>query len=383
MTDLEDLAWVLSVDALDRSWRELMEAGVIFEAAGELRLAASAYDLAYGAAPDEAIVVAARRRVLDQLVVREHGLVFRYVPAGAFVMGNDEGEPDEQPARRVTLGGFWITDVPITWAAYCRLMGWASPPDGVPPEIAERETATRDDDDAFDRGAFSLYEDNKIRLQYCESHTTGAADWHAHLAISPESGLRDLFPEPPRDDAAAPESWDDKPMVAVGWYDAEALTEHLSTSDVHYWLPSEAEWEKAARGGLRGCPYPWGTEPPSATRCDFGALERVSINVPRAYAPNGYGLHAMVGTVWEWTHDWYDAEAYEHATESDPEGPPDGQQKVLRGGSWTDCEDVCTVTWRMGLAPSTWRDGRGDHSNPNIGFRIVRHDTRAHGVERP
>jgi sulfatase modifying factor 1 len=377
---LEDLWWVLTVDALDRSWRALMEAGIAFEAAGELRLAASAYDLAYGAAPDEPMVVESRRRVLDRLEVREHGLVFRYVPAGAFVMGNDEGEPDERPAHAVVLDGYWITDVPITWAAYCRLMGWEPPPDGVPPEAelpVEAEPGARS-------AVFGLYEDNKIRLQYCESHTTEAGDWHAHLELTPESGLRDLFPEPPRDDAEAPESFDDKPMVAVGWYDAEALSELLSTPDVHYWLPSEAEWEKAARGGLRGCPYPWGTDPPSASRCDFGGFDRASIMVPRSYAPNGYGLHAMVGTVWEWTHDWYDAEAYAHSTVLNPEGPPDGVEKVLRGGSWADCEDVCTVTWRMALRPSGWRDDpHGDARNPNVGFRLVRHDTRAHGVERP
>lgn len=372
---LEDLWWVLSADALDRSWRALMEAGIAFEAAGELRLAASAYDLAYGAAPDERMVVEARRRVLDLLEVREHGLVFRYVPAGAFVMGNDEGEPDEAPAHRVVLDGYWITDVPITWAAYCRLMGWEAPPEGLPPESEL----------VGEEMAWSIHHENKIRLQYCESHTTEAHDWHAHLAIAPESGLRDVFPEPPRDDVDAPESWDDKPMVAVGWHDAEALSEHLSTPDVHYWLPSEAEWEKAARGGLRGCLYPWGTEPPSASRCDFGALDRASIMVPRAYAPNGYGLHAMVGTVWEWTHDWYDAEAYAHATEHNPEGPAEGVEKVLRGGSWTDSEDVCTVSWRWSCRPTSWRvtEGSGTHRNPNLGFRLVRHDTRAHGVERP
>ncbi len=383
MTDLEDLSWVLSTEALDRSWRELMEAGIAFEAAGELRLAASAYDLAYGAAPDERVVVEARRRVLDQLTVREHGLVFRYVPEGAFVMGSDEGEPDEGPAHRVVVGGFWITDIPITWAAYCRLMEWEAPPDGVPPETGEAPVDEEEEEVRATRANFRLYEDNKIRLQYCESHTTEARDWHAHLEIAPESGLRDLFPEPPRDVDDASNVYDDKPMVAVGWYDAEELCEKLSSSDVHYWLPSEAEWEKAARGGLRGCRHPWGDDPPSASRCDYGSLDRVSIVTPRSFAPNGYGLHAMVGTVWEWCHDWYDARAYEHATERDPEGPPSGEQKVLRGGSWTDCEDVCTVTWRMGLGPSTWREGRPHHSNPNVGFRLVRHDTRAHGVERP
>ncbi len=367
--------WLMRAEALERPWRALMEAGLALEAHGDLRLAASAYDLAFGAAPNERVAVEARRRVLDQLAVTEHGLVFRYVPAGPFVMGNDEGEPDEGPAHLVTLDGFWITDIPITWAAYCRLMGWAAPPEGAPDE-AELARLGR-------RPAFGLYEENKIRMQYCESSTLEARDWHAHLAMQEGSELRALFPEPPHAEGAR-EGYDDKPMVAVGWHDAEALAERVSTADVHYWLPSEAEWEKAARGGLRGRAYPWGDSAPTTERCDCGRFERFSILVPRGLVPNAYGLHAMTGTVWEWTNDWYDARYYERSPVVNPEGPDAGQQKVLRGGSWADCEDVCTVSFRMGLRPGTWRtETWGDHDTPNVGFRLVRHDTRAHGVERP
>ncbi len=368
---MSDWDWLLEPEALDLPWRVLMEAGITLEATGDLRLAASAYDLAYGAAPDERRVIECRHRVLQRLAVVEHGLRFCYVPAGPFTMGNDEGDDDERPAHRVVLDGFWITDIPITWASYCRLLGWSDAPDATPPE-EELKTLSRD-------AQFSLYEGHKIRMQYCETGTLAASDWHAHAGTMPG-----LFSEPERDPEAGDDDWNEKPMVAVCWDDGEALGERLSTPDVHVWLPSEAEWEKAARGGLRGALYPWGDALPTSDRCDNRRFGEASMLVPRALTPNGYGLHGMVGGVWEWTHDWYDARAYEHATVRNPEGPPTGTQKVLRGGSWADVDGVCTVSFRMGRAPTSWRTQTwGEHQTPNVGFRLVRHDTRAHGVERP
>lgn len=88
------------------------------------RMAAAALDRAYGLAPHDALIVRQRTAILDRLAVREHGLIFRYVPAGTFLMGSAYGDPDQRPVHPVSLDGFWIADVPTTWAAYCQLMGW-------------------------------------------------------------------------------------------------------------------------------------------------------------------------------------------------------------------------------------------------------------------
>ena len=81
----------------------------------------------------------------------------------------------------------------------------------------------------------------------------------------------------------------------------------------------------------------------------------------------------MNGCVWEWTRDWYDRDAYRHQADADPEGPEEGQEKVLRGGSWADCADVLTVSFRMSRGSSSWRQGEwGVRRAPNIGFRLCR-----------
>jgi sulfatase modifying factor 1 len=97
----------------------------------------------------------------------------------------------------------------------------------------------------------------------------------------------------------------------------------------------------------------------------------------RRFPPNGYGLYAMSGGVWEWTSDWYDAESYRESPTGDPRDPEEGAAKVLRGGSWTDCAEAVTVSFRMARESSSWKTGEwGQHLAPNIGFRICR-------LERP
>jgi sulfatase modifying factor 1 len=315
---------------------------------GDLPGAASAYDRAYARGFD---VAAERRDLLDRLAVEEHGIRFRYVPAGTFLMGSADGEPDESPVHPVTLDAYWLAETPMTWAAYCDLMGWEPPPAGLSREEAQG------------RERFFLYEQNKIRLQYCESETLHASDWHAH--VPGES----MFGPAPRADAERPWRYDAKPMVSVGWQDAEDLCARLSTSDVHYTLPTEAEWEKAARGGQAGRRYPWGDDPPTPDRCDFDRFGEFAIRAPLAFPPNGYGLYAMSGTVWEWTSDWYDALSYS-------QGGGDGVERVLRGGSWSDCADAVTVSFRMSRGSRSWKDAEwGDHLAPNIGFRLCRRAT--------
>jgi formylglycine-generating enzyme required for sulfatase activity len=153
-------------------------------------------------------------------------------------------------------------------------------------------------------------------------------------------------------------------MIAVSWETAAALGARLSTETVQYGLPTEAEWERAARGGRIGARYAWGDEPPDATRCDCARFGKFSLLPSRALPPNDFGLFAVCGGVSEWTFDRYDALAY-HPRRPPPSFPADSPH-VLRGGSFTDDEEAVTVTFRMTLTSQ-----RGAAS-PTVGFRLVR-----------
>jgi sulfatase modifying factor 1 len=348
----ESCRWVLEEFEPEGDPRLLLGIARDLEQAGNLEGAASVYDRAFGIDPALEAVREGRGRVLDALAVREHGLTFRYVPAGPFLMGSRDGEADEQPLRPVWLRAYWLSEAPVSWGAYCALMGWEAPPTGGP----------------AGSGDFVLFNNNKIRRQYCEDETTRAIGHHAH---HPQSA-GDVFGTPPRANPGAPWGYSTKPMVAVGWHEAEALAQRLSSPAVRYALPTEAQWEKAARGGLIGARYPWGDDAPTPERCDFDRFLEFSIKPMRTYAPNGYGLYAMAGCVWEWARDWYDREAYRHAEDRDPEGPAKGEEKVLRGGSWADCAEVLTVSYRMSLSVHG-RDGEpAPYPTPTVGFRLCR-----------
>jgi formylglycine-generating enzyme required for sulfatase activity len=338
--------------------------------AGDLRTAASVYDRGYGLDPHDATLAGERLELLDRLAVEEHGIRFRYIPAGTLLMGSERGDPDERPVHRVELGDFWLAETTMSWAAFCDLSGWQPPPVGLPDEPFERPA----------RGevgpGFFLYEQNKIRLQYCEDQTLRARDWHAHVPEPDPAGAErrsSFFGVPWRDGTDRPWSYDTKPMVSIAWQDAETLGTRLSTSDTTYGLPTEAEWERAARGGLVERRYPWGDEPPTHRQCDFDRLGDLSILPVRLLPPNGYGLHGMAGSVWEWTSDWYDAEYYATSPTDNPTGPGTGEERVLRGGSWTDCADVVTVSFRMSRGSRSWTEGGWSPAfAANVGVRLCR-----------
>lgn len=163
------------------------------------------------------------------------------------------------------------------------------------------------------------------------------------------------------------------PMVAVSWHQAMELGNQLSTSEVCYTLPSEAQWEKAARGGLIGSCFSWGKEPPTKESCDFGRFHHFSIKPMDSFPTNGYGLKVMNGTIWEWTRDWYDRDYYRAPEEINPPGPHQGEEKILRGGSWADCAEAVTNSFRMSLKVPSTAEGRDfQYFTPTIGFRLCR-----------
>jgi formylglycine-generating enzyme required for sulfatase activity len=221
------------------------------------------------------------------------------IPAGDFLMGAADGEEDERPARRVFVSEFLIGRFPVTNDEYARFV---------------RATG----------------------------HPVPAVRGLPLVAGSGRDGLfRELAtPYAWSDDGNPPAGRGSHPVSLVRYDDAVAYCRWLSeTTDRLVRLPTEAEWEKAARGGLEGRLYPWGDEI-DQSRANF--LPDVSLKRQRgtqpvgSYPANGYGLFDIAGNVWEWVSDWYRADYYESAEYINPKGPGSGTFRVLRGGSWVN-----------------------------------------------
>ncbi|AEB09880.1 formylglycine-generating enzyme family protein [Desulfobacca acetoxidans] len=164
-----------------------------------------------------------------------------------------------------------------------------------------------------------------------------------------------------------------QPVVGVTWHDATAFAKWLSRiTQEEYMLPTEAQWEAAARGGLVGQPFPWGSTPP-----EQGGRFRASFN-PNPYdkdgfrytapvasfPPNGFGLYDMAGNVAEWCEDWYHSSSYTKSRKENPAGPASGTSRVLRGGSWYGRARELRCAARQSFRPS--------QTDGFIGFRLIR-----------
>jgi len=153
-----------------------------------------------------------------------------------------------------------------------------------------------------------------------------------------------------------PRFWNDvtfteplQPVVGVSWFDAVAYCDWLSSATGRaYRLPTEAEREKAARGGSDGARYPWGDEPPA----DGGRSAQDAPNSVGQTAPNGYGLFDLGYNVHEWCLDWYDRAYYGASPIRDPGGPATGTRRASRGGAWRHQIKISRCAARSSLPPS-------------------------------
>jgi sulfatase modifying factor 1 len=155
-----------------------------------------------------------------------------------------------------------------------------------------------------------------------------------------------------------------KPVVGVSWHDAIAYCRWLTESTgEEFRLPTEAEWERAARGDRDGAPYPWGDEPPwerADTGYDVvtGGPARIGAN-----PPNDFGLYDMSEGVHEWCSDYYDARYYHYSPERNPQGASHGQRRASRGGSWRHRVKFSRCAARSSLPPT--------FKYADYGFRIA------------
>jgi sulfatase modifying factor 1 len=170
---------------------------------------------------------------------------------------------------------------------------------------------------------------------------------------------------------AAADFWDDPnfqhprhPAVGPSWLDATAYCEWLrGLTGRGYRLPTEAEWERAARGGAENALYPWGDAPPESLP-DYATRWKTGPEPVGLYAPNAYGLFNMGDNVHEWCADTYDPQYYAHSPERNPQGPGGGSRRASRGGSWRHHIKVSRCAARSSIP--------ADFKYADYGFRVVR-----------
>jgi formylglycine-generating enzyme required for sulfatase activity len=167
-----------------------------------------------------------------------------------------------------------------------------------------------------------------------------------------------------------PPFWNDQnfkhpqqPVTGVSWFDAERYCQWLAAQTGRaYRLPTEAEWERAARGNLEQNHFPWGNDPPQSLP-DYATRWQTGPEAVARYAPNAFGLYDICDNVHEWCSDWYDPNYYATSPERNPRGPEKGQRKASRGGSWRHHVKVARCSARSSIPP--------DFHYADYGFRVA------------
>ncbi len=302
-----------------------------------------------------------------------------FIPGGSFMMGadNEQADKDEYPKHAVKVSGFWMDKTEVTNAQFQKFVqatGYITTAEKKPDweEMKKTLPPGTPKPPANELVAASL-------VFHQTQHPVNLNDYNQWWDWVPGADWK--HPEGPNSSIKGRENY---PVVQVSWYDAMAYCNWAGKQ-----LPTEAQWEFAARGGLINNIYPWGNEHVNAGRPKANTWEGkfpyyneakdgfVKLAPVRSYSANGYGLYDMAGNVWEWCSDWYDYNYYKTAngTEIDPKGAqksfdpaePLMAKKSLRGGSFLCNDSYCSgyrVSRRMKSTPDTGLE--------HTGFRCVR-----------
>jgi serine/threonine-protein kinase len=267
-------------------------------------------------------------QVIAQKISEKDGMVLLPVPEGEFEMGSNDGESDEKPVHTVWLDAYWIDQTEVTNAMF-----------------AQFSDQTHYETDAEKIGYGYVFNESSK-----EWELMNGADWRH-----------------PRGPGSSVEN--QHPVVLVSWNDANVYCMWAGRR-----LPTEAEWEKAARG-TDGRTYPWGNEYLAGPLLNFadGNFDIDSYNdttiddgyrytAPVGSYPDGaspYGALDMAGNVLEWVADWYDPGYYNNSPDRNPSGPDSGDSRVSRGGSWSDSDYLNRSSIRLWVSPGNWRQDYG------------------------
>jgi len=296
-----------------------------------------------------AVVEAMSREAAEAVATR-----MRALPGGTFLMGTDDAEgfpaDGEGPIRPVKLDPFSIDIYPVTNELFGRFVA---------------ATGYKTEAEQFGWSFVFWAHLPKARFDELVKDTVAAAPWWCKV-----DGAMWSAPEGPQSDISRR---GDHPVVHVSWNDAQEFCQWSGQR-----LPTEAEWEYAARGGLEQKIYPWGDQlrPGGEHRCNIWQGEFPKHDTgddgykgtcpADAFASNGYGLYSMTGNTWEWCADWFDRDFHRTADGNNPKGPATGKARVMRGGSFLCHKSYCN-RYRVAARSSNTPDS----STSNIGFRCV------------
>ncbi len=279
------------------------------------------------------------------------------IKGGEFVLGNNNGFPDERPERRVKMSPFWMDDSEVTNAEFEKFVeatGYVT--------TAEKPLDSKD---------FPGVDPQDLQ--------PGAAVFTEGKGWAYVPGANWKHPEGPTSSIKGREN---HPVVQVSWDDAVAYAKWAGKR-----LPTEAEWEYAAKGGMPQPKFVWGDQPSSEAKPQANiwqgefpkknlGSDKFRRTAPvRSFAPNRFGLYDMAGNVWEWCSDFYRPDAYKSASQVNPQGPkdsldpdePGSVKRVTRGGSFLCAENYC-----RGYRPTARMKTTPDTGLCHTGFRCVK-----------